>query len=107
MTPTWTLQQAVELIQELEPAVRELNYHITLGGSVLHKGSSDKDLDLFIVPLNGFPSTPIKILVLLMDYLGSCRALRDGPNYQADADFHYDQAQLFDYMGKRIDVFIQ
>ena len=52
----WQLPEALELIRTLQPLVREWNLHICLGGGVLNKGESKKDLDLFILPLGGKPT---------------------------------------------------
>lgn len=109
MITTWTLTEALTLIRELQPIIRELDYHITLGGSVLNTGKSEKDLDLFIVPLNGYESQPQVIMKALWDNLGVSRALRDSPDYNTEDSglFHYSEAVMFNYCGKRIDVFIQ
>lgn len=48
----WLLEDGVALIQALEPGVRKsFNYCTALGGSVLHKGSSFKDLDIILLPI--------------------------------------------------------
>ena len=103
----WTLAQALDLIRDLQPIVRELHYHITLGGGVLHEGASEKDLDLWLIPINGFESNAHEICRILIDHLGQCQALRDSPDYAPDAFPHAVEMQQFNYLGKRIDVFIQ
>lgn len=105
--PLWTLAEAVDLIHELQPIVRELNYHITIGGGVINAGSSEKDLDLWIIPLNGYESHAHDIVSLLIENLGHCTALRDSPDYAPDAHPHAESMQRFEYCGKRIDVFVQ
>lgn len=47
----WTLDEALNLIREIQPQLRLQNYHVTLGGGVLNKGNSIKDLDLYFLPL--------------------------------------------------------
>ena len=46
----WTLQEGIKLARTLEAFAITIGYHIALGGSVLHKGTSSKDLDIFVYP---------------------------------------------------------
>jgi hypothetical protein len=48
----WTLDQAIDLVRQLELKLKRVynHYHVALGGSVLHKGFSNKDLDIIIYP---------------------------------------------------------
>lgn len=103
----WTLDEALDFIRDLQPCMTALNYHVCLGGGVLNKGESEKDLDLFILPLNGYESAAREVVKELATILGHSRALRDGPDYYADAHFHFQEAYKFTYNGKRIDIFIQ
>lgn len=108
--PLWTLAEAVPLIQEIEKVVRPLDYHTCLGGSVLHKGESDDDLDIFFIPLNGSDSEAHKILQVLGDEVFGWKgagALRDGPDYHSGSSCHFKEMYKFTYLNKRIDVFIQ
>jgi len=74
----------------------------------VNKGQSDKDLDLFLIPLNGFESRPQEITMFLMDFFGSSpRPIRDSPDYAAGDPWHCKEAVIFKYLSKRIDVFIQ
>lgn len=107
-TPMWTLSQALELIRDLQPLVREEKYHMLLGGGVLNKGESDKDLDLVFIPLNGEESHPGKIVAMLFDVFGSFgKAIRDSPDYGSGSIWYFKEMIKYDYLGKRIDVFIQ
>lgn len=103
----WTLDQALDLIRDLQPDVRALSYHVTLGGGVLNTGQSEKDLDLWFIPLNDHESNPRSIMELLMTCMTLKRALRDGPDYGTESIPHAKEMQEFNYLGKRIDVFIQ
>lgn len=47
--PPYTLDTAVKLARIFEIAFKP-NYHIALGGSCLHKGQSEKDIDLYVYP---------------------------------------------------------
>lgn len=95
----------MELIQALQPEVREFNYHICLGGGVLNTGASDKDLDLFILPLNGTEPDRGGLMKYLIDTLGPYTALRDGPDYGPEMLQMYDEMVRFDVDG-RVDVFV-
>lgn len=48
----WRMDDALGIIRDFQPRVRPLGYHIVLGGGVLNKGQSDKDLDLYFLPLD-------------------------------------------------------
>ena len=103
----WTLAEAVTLIQEIEPLVRERNYHTLLAGGVLHTGQSDHDLDIWFIPLNGYESDALGILSLLRENWGQYRSLRDSPDYKAGEPWHLREMHRFEIYGKRVDVFIQ
>lgn len=60
----WELEEAVELIQKLEGRVRPCNFHTCLGGSVLHKGFSNNDLDIFILPIDESDVIPDRMAIL-------------------------------------------
>lgn len=109
----WNLAQALRLIRTAQPEIHELGYHITLGGSILNKGSSKDDLDLFILRKNNTDRVDSYVVIDQMSkILGrsgeiQTRAMRDSPDYGPDADFHFSEAYVFELDGKRIDVFVQ
>lgn len=49
MKPMWTLEAGLALVRTLEKALAP-NYHAALGGGVLHRGESNHDLDIIILP---------------------------------------------------------
>ena len=49
---SWTFHTASYKIKECQELSRKFNFHLCLGGSVLNKGKSSKDLDLYILPLS-------------------------------------------------------
>ena len=105
----WTLEAALPIIRELEPKLRAADYHLMLGGGVLHRGTSTKDLDLFISPLNTSDSDPKKIVALLDSFWGvegeSLKAHAD--DYDEDDMRHWPCMLKYVFDGKRIDVFVQ
>jgi len=58
MADTWKIDDALPLIRALQPITRRFNYHLALGGGVLNKGYSNKDLDLFFLPLDNKTDQP-------------------------------------------------
>lgn len=54
----WTMDDALELVRGLQKDTRRYGYHLTLGGGVLNNGESQKDLDLYFLPLQNpkFPT---------------------------------------------------
>ena len=105
--PIWTLEDALDLIRPLQPLARDVGYHITLGGGVLNLGVSAKDLDLFCLPLNGGEGDKAALWVLLDTVLGPLLAIRDSPDYQPEAMWHYRDMLHGAFEGKRVDLFIQ
>jgi hypothetical protein len=48
----WTFEEALEFLRPLEAPLRMSGFGLALGGSVLTKGKSDKDLDIVVFPLD-------------------------------------------------------
>lgn len=48
----WELIEAITFVRELEKIAtdKSLNAHVALGGGVLHRGFSSKDIDVFVYP---------------------------------------------------------
>lgn len=107
----WTLDGALALVRDIQPSIKPFQYHVLLGGGVLNKGYSEKDLDLYFLPF-GDTGTPVD-LPRLKDYL-SIRLGTPAPlGYTADVDHAYPPdptygENRFTYIvaNKRIDVFI-
>lgn len=96
----WTLIEGINLVNRLEVALKLKNFHCALGGSVLHKGTSEKDLDIFVYPhssLDDFDHWNAAELVL--EQCG-CKLVRT-------CNHKYDDkiVKEYRYMGKRIDFF--
>lgn len=67
----WTLKEGLELIRALQGDCRPFGYHLCLGGGVLNKGESKKDIDLFFLPLdNGKECEAQKLLAWLQSLWG-------------------------------------
>jgi hypothetical protein len=53
MNSSWTLDQALSIVRQLEILVRPFGYFTSLTGRVLYQGQSDNDLDITINILGG------------------------------------------------------
>lgn len=103
----WNLAQALTFIQELQTELRaDMGYHIALAGSVLNVGWSQHDLDLWMIPHHGAESNPLAVATWLFNRLGNYSSLRDSPDYGPDQGWQSNRQIRFDYLGKRVDVFI-
>lgn len=102
---TWKMANALALIRDLQPLVREFGYHLLLGGGVLNKGESKKDLDLYFAPLSGDDGDAD--YERLFDLL--CNVFTY-PEPMRNSDYGIPQVwkhMLFSkYEGKRVDIFI-
>lgn len=71
MTSTsWSISEAQELIAAMEAKAKSFGYTITLGGSVLTKGKSENDLNLFLLPNGTMRALPIDMLMWLASKFG-------------------------------------
>ena len=111
----WTLADALSVIRILQPETRKFNFHLCLGGSVLNTGSSEKDLDLYFLPLdNGRPPDGSELVKWLEglwgtseDLLGRyAEAAEADPPYPLLPSQVYQQKLKFTRPDGRIDVFV-
>lgn len=119
----WKLEEALEVIRAIQPAIRKFGYHLCLGGGVLNTGMSRKDLDLYFLPMHpGSVAGQPKLLAWLEGMWGPAEQMGGGrvvaqPAGQfgiiisaAGADYPDDPIVRwkgkFNYTGLRIDVFI-
>lgn len=66
----WTLVEGRELATLLEGALTHSGWHVALGGGVLHKGDSKKDLDLVVYPHSTATPHTMLSVQLAMEALG-------------------------------------
>ena len=102
----WTIEEALELIRGIQPALHARKYHVAMGGGVLNKGTSDKDLDLYVFPFDA-GEIP-EILPFLVEQWGTWEprwSAAGKEDYPADVNFGL-KVKFFTQAGKRIDVFI-
>jgi len=109
----WALDLALKVIRLIQPKIRNFGYHCALGGGVLNKGYSTKDLDLYMLPLVGTPD-PMALRTYLSTVLGTEYTLGGPAVRTADVDSAYPPEPIWvsgrftyrDDTGLRTDVFI-
>lgn len=109
----WTLENALILIRELQKSIRRWNYHVTVGGGVLNKGRSDKDLDLYFIPFSEQGPDPKGLREFLKLSLGAEYTLGGPEVLPADTNMAYLPEPMwingrFTYRkgDRRVDAFI-
>lgn len=96
--PLWTLEQGIELARRLEKIALEHNAHVALGGGTLHRGHSNKDLDIFVYPRK----TTLKFnWSNILAAFGASQAAQRPHEYQGDRKIVF-QTEID---GKRVDIF--
>lgn len=97
----WTLEDALALIRALQPMCRKFNFHLALGGGVLNNGFSEKDLDLYFLPVR--KPTDSDGLLKWLDMWGPCKQIGKG---DYPDKLPYTHRLQYVYGKQRIDVFI-
>lgn len=110
----WTIEQALDLIRLLQGDVRkQFGFHICLGGGVLNRGESRKDLDLYFLSMDNNPVQPQ--WEKLLKWLNVIWAEGRDMTFSEDGDAHYAIPEGSPYKAKwsfiyggdqRIDAFI-
>ena len=113
MTNTWTLEEALPLIRNLQPQAHQFGYHLCLGGGVLNTGRSEKDLDLYFLPMSPSDDKAAELKAWLDNLWGAgvdlcnmalMRLAEEVPEYPDDP--MYQEKLKYDFSDLRIDVFI-
>lgn len=94
MTP-WTLEDGLKLIRAIQNDSREFGYHVALGGGVLNRGESEKDIDLYFLPLDN-PALPAPNLDGLVKWLTKLWGIPKNldENYGNRAQIEADRPQI-------------
>lgn len=95
----WTIIEGINLANRLEVALEREFFHCALGGSVLHSGTSEKDLDIFVYPHSSKDFCGWRTAEAVIEQRG-CEFVRI-------CEHKYDDKLVKEarYMGKRIDFF--
>ncbi len=115
----WKIEQGISIVRALQPHTRQFGYHLCLGGGVLNNGESQKDLDLYFLPMGGFnpaenKKDPDGMHAFLVKLWGdSIKISKSKSNYYTSIDSIYKYAVQFSRKGgtnrdipQRIDCFI-
>lgn len=97
MAVSWTLEDGLKLVRALQRESRGFGYHISLGGSVLDEGRSDKDVDLYFLPIenSNFPkANPRGVIEWLERMWGDGKDLMEGEGVQEAPVRPYDWLTL-------------
>jgi hypothetical protein len=109
----WTLEQGRQVVTEIQDGSRRFNYHVALGGGVLNNGISNKDLDIYFLPLdNGNEPDPEGVKLWLSQVWGRqvlwiepiCPS--DYPEDEKNDSAYSEKLKYQLASGQRIDVFI-
>lgn len=79
-----TIESAIALIRQIEPVLAANGYHCALTGSVLFKGSSEKDVDVILYPHSDLAvdqRSPAQLLALLAPFGLACEKDYTEPQY--------------------------
>ena len=105
---SWTSNGAKPVINWAQLASRIHGYHVCLGGSVLNNGKSEKDLDLYFLPMNAdSPVDPVGMKSWIETALGKLEPI--GNTYPGKELPYIYKGKLtcsFGFQPQRIDVFI-
>ncbi len=104
----WTLAEAREFIStRLQDWARLYGYHVCLGGGVLNKGKSTKDVDIYFLPMNnGDGNRPKELLVELQKML-LAELVSIGSEYPEQMlPYSFKGKMILPGSNKRIDFFL-
>jgi hypothetical protein len=103
--PRLDLDTAVQFVRELEVALAP-NYHAALAGSTLHKGHSEKDVDVLIIPHssdhNRYEEVHDLLVAFGMRRTFRCTVLHKRWAKKGSTDKKY--VEVWDHGGLRVDV---
>jgi hypothetical protein len=84
----WNRSQAYQLIADVREVAMRFNYHVCLGGSILHVGHSDKDVDIYFLPMHGTGRPDCDGLIGALDiHWGYAEDMADRDKYPTEAGY--------------------
>lgn len=109
--PMWSFEEAFMAIIALQGGTRDFGYHLALGGGVLNNGFSNKDLDLYFLPLNGLPQDTDGLVTWLEEHFGYAEPIglsntEYNPDTPSVEPIKYTRRLKFLFDDRRIDAFV-
>lgn len=104
---TWNLQEALTLARLIEPIVVQFGYHTALGGGVLLRGESEKDVDIILYERtkDTKPAPPKEVLAGLVA-IGFSEKFHLCKHGASAAEIgEYKKVFVGTFFGKRVDLF--
>lgn len=107
----WDIDSGLLVVRMIQQDVRQYGYHVTIGGGVVNNGFSNKDLDLYFLPMGGFNPNDRRNPNGLIEYLeglwGSSQSLGKGDAHYSKVTGAYRRTcKFFRNKQERIDCFI-
>jgi hypothetical protein len=103
--PAWTLTNAINIARYVESVVVQFGYHTAIGGSVLHRGESDKDLDLYLYPHSPDKKDEIARIIAHPGRVIAALDLFQSKQEKESASVINQYVYCMKYEGRRIDIF--
>lgn len=106
LASSWTLEEGVDLVRSLEPALSAVGYHVALAGGVFLRGSSDHDLDVVVFPHRTTRKRPGLLRAALRAVGGELHtdAERVREHWRAIGSDDQKHVEIWKFGGKRVDV---
>ena len=89
----WYLADAQLIVRSLQALVWPMGWHIALGGGVLNHGYSDKDLDLYVLPIYNSPHEQDELAVLTK----LVNAIQEGQEYEPVCSLQDNPHECYKY----------
>ena len=98
--PMWTIDEAIPVAREIDKTVRSFDFFACIGGSVLTNGSSSNDLDIVIIPYEGYEQKSRRLWLYLAKEFNADEEDTDYP------DLPDREILIGKYQDKKIDFII-
>lgn len=103
----WTLEEGLEVVRWFAPILANCGFGIGLTGSVLTKGTSNKDLDIIVYPLCTDKAEKFDAKIALVAGGAECKYGRStvAEAWRKKGSTDNKHVEIWTYNGRRIDVF--
>ncbi len=103
----WSIEEAINLIRHIQPALSRVGWCVGLTGSVLGAGRSEKDLDLILYPHS--QKSDIKALheaLIGMGFVISVPVEEVHKKWRSVGSDDTKNVSIWKFQGKRVDIFV-